>query len=128
MKFSDDRVLSFFLEKKIVATMRNGKYGMLVGKEIDVEDYSNKPVGKAKIMAVFVNCPKFRKLLRKYSGFETVEEWEETAKALNNGNLPRYIVLLRLIEVYDEMKNEIEEVDEFEIVLNAETEEVSVVE
>ncbi len=117
MKFSDDKVLSFFLENEIVATMRNGKYNLLLGKEIDVEDGSNKPIGKAKVMAVFVNHPKFRKLLRKYSGFKTVEEWEETAKALNNGNLPRYIVLLKLIEVYDDLKSEIEEVDEFEILL-----------
>jgi len=95
--FKEQRVLNFFLRKQIVATMRNGKYGLCIGELIDVKDGDGNLVGKARVKAVFENEDVFRRLLVKYSGFSTVEEWERTAKSLNGGKLPKFIVLLRFI-------------------------------
>jgi len=95
MIFKEEDVLTFFLKKRIVATMRNGKYGLMIGEEIDVFDGSGKPIGRAKVKAVFENVPTFRKLLVRYSGFNDVKEWEKTAKNLHNGKIPKYIVLLQ---------------------------------
>jgi hypothetical protein len=95
MKFVEERVLNFFLEKRIVATMRNGKYGLMIGDDVDILNGSGTPIGKAKVIAVLLNYPKFRQLLVKYSGFNNVKEWEQTAKKLHNGKLPKFIVLLR---------------------------------
>ena len=101
MKFSDKRILDFFLEKKVVVTQRNFAYK--VGKVIEIE-FDGNIVAKAKVGAVFLNVRKFRELLRKYSGFETVEEWEEKAKELHKGKLPKYIILLGLVEKYEKEK------------------------
>ena len=43
MKFVEERVLNFFLEKRIVATMRNGKYGLMIGDDVDILNGSGTP-------------------------------------------------------------------------------------
>lgn len=98
MRFSSMRAISKLLQDGIVATMRNGQYGNLIGREITIRDDRNLTFAKAKIIAIFENNKTFRKLLLKYSGFGSVEEWEEKAKELHKGKLPRYIVLLKLTE------------------------------
>ena len=114
MKFAEQVVLHTLLTKGIVATMRNGRYNFHLGREVDIRDFKDNIVGKARIIAVFENYSIFRKLLLKYSGFKTVEEWEERARNLNNGKLPRYIVLLRLVKKYiDDPIYTFESVDEF---------------
>jgi hypothetical protein len=113
MKFVEERVLNFFLEKRIVATMRNGKYGLMIGDDVDILNGSGTPIGKAKVIAVLLNYPKFRQLLVKYSGFSTVEEWEQTAKKLHNGKLPKFIVLLRFTGRDVQETKGFEDVNEF---------------
>jgi len=90
MKFNNEKALNQLLSKKIVATMRNYEYH--VGQTVTI---NNKH--KAEILAVFKNINAFRKALLKYSGFESVEEWEKTAIGLHR-NMPKYIVLIRLLE------------------------------
>ncbi len=98
MRFSSMKAISKLLQDGIVATMRNGRYGNVIGKEITVRDDRNLIFAKARIVAIFENNKTFRKLLWKYSGFESVEEWEKRALELHKGKLPRYIVLLKLTE------------------------------
>jgi len=98
MKFGLLKPISQLMRSGVVATMRNGKYYMLIGREIMVRDSRDIIFAKAKIVAVFENLRIFRKLLWKYSGFESLEEWEAKAKELNSGKLPKYIVLLKLTE------------------------------
>ncbi|ADB58657.1 hypothetical protein [Archaeoglobus profundus] len=98
MRFRSLRAISQLMGKGVVATMRNGKYHDLIGREIVIRDSRNIVFAKAKIVAVFENLKVFRKLLWKYSGFESLEEWEKRARDLNGGKLPRYIVLLKLTE------------------------------
>lgn len=111
MIFKEEIVLNFFLEKRIVATMRNGRYGLMIGERIDVVDGSGNLVGRAKVVAVLLNYPKFRRLLVKYSGFPTVEQWERAARSLYKGKLPKFIVLLQLAGV-DVNREEFEEINE----------------
>lgn len=90
MKFNNEKALNQLLSKKIVATMRN--YHYTVGTTVTINGQY-----KAEVLAVFKNIKTFRKSLLKYSGFESVEEWEKTAIELHR-NMPKYIVLLRLIK------------------------------
>ena len=96
IRFEEERVLKFFLEKGMVATMRRAVqyYSGLIGKVIEVCNGSGKAVAKARVVAIFENSPETRKMLVKYSGFSSVEEWESVAKQLH-GNLPPIIVLLK---------------------------------
>lgn len=90
MKFNNEKALNQLLTKKIVATMRN--YHYTVGTTVTINGNH-----KAEVLAVFKNVKTFRKSLLRFSGFESVEEWEETAKQLH-GNMPKYIILLRLVK------------------------------
>ncbi|ADB57191.1 hypothetical protein [Archaeoglobus profundus] len=98
MRFRSLRAVSQLMRKGVVATMRNGKYHDLIGREIVIRDSRNIVFAKARVIAVFENLKVFRKLLWKYSGFESLEAWEEKARELNMGRLPKYIVLLKLTE------------------------------
>lgn len=88
MRFDNEKALNQLLSKKIVATMRNYKYEPC--QVVTVNDEY-----KAEVLAVFKNIKAFRKALLKYSGFSSVEEWEEVAVELHR-YMPKYIVLLRL--------------------------------
>ena len=82
------------LSKGIFSTMRNFLYK--VGTVVPLKDGNGKEIGKARVLAVFVNCKAFRKALLKYSGFKSIEEWEQKAIELH-GSMPRYIVLCKVL-------------------------------
>ena len=49
------------------------------------------------ILAVLKNNEENRRLLVNCSGFDSVEEWLDTAKKLHRGKIPRFIILLQRI-------------------------------
>lgn len=100
MKFKSLRAVSQLLNGGIVATMRNGRYNNIIGREVDIRDERGIVFARARVIAVLENNKTFRRLLWKYSGFESVEEWEERAKELHNGKLPKFIVILKLTESF----------------------------
>jgi len=90
MMFKSKRALDFLLRNGIVATMRNTKYRLgqvvrinreLCGVIIEIHDNTRANRGK------FV----------KISGFNTVEEWENEARKLHKGKLPRRIYIVKLL-------------------------------
>ena len=82
------------LKKGLFSTMRNFRYS--VGAVISLRDENKKEIGKARVLAVFVNCKAFRKALLKYSGFSSVKEWEQKAIELH-GSMPKYIIFCKVL-------------------------------
>ena len=82
------------IKKGIFSTMRNYEYK--VGAVVTLRDENRKEIGKAKVLAVFVNCKAFRKPLLKYSGFKSIEEWKQKAIELH-GSMPKFIVLCKVL-------------------------------
>jgi len=95
MKISDERVLKQFLDTGVLATMRN--YHYKVGQEVRIK-YNGKTIAKGFIVGVFANRIAFRKAFLKYSGFNTIEEWEKKAKEIC-GRMPDYIIIVFKVDV-----------------------------
>jgi len=108
MKITSEKLLEYIKENRYFATMRN--YHYKVGTMISLTDGANE-IGKAVVMAVFINTINFRRPLLKFSGFNNMEEWEQEALSYyedDKKKLPKYIILCRVVELYKDLSEEID--------------------
>jgi len=99
MLFRDPKVVEFLLTRpKYFATIRRWNYHE--GKIIKLRLIRNKVIyGKAKILSVNKYDISILKRYLKYSGFETVEDWIETATGLHGSLNNAKIVFAELLEL-----------------------------
>jgi len=100
MKITSPKLMEYIKKNRYFATMRN--YDYKVGTIINLTDEHGE-IGKAVVVAVFLNTLGFRKATVKLSGFNDIGEWEREAMSYYEGNkrkLPRYIILCKVIELY----------------------------
>jgi len=108
MKITSEKLLEYIKKNRYFATMRNFNYklGVLISLETERGE-----IGKAVVMATFLNTINFRKALVRFSGFKDVGEWEKEAEAIfknDKRKLPKYIILCRVTELYETDEEEID--------------------
>ena len=107
MKITSERLIEHIKKNRYFATMRN--YSYKPGVIISLTD-GEQEIGKAVVMAVFLNTINFRKPLLKFSGFRNIGEWEQEAMSYYENDkrqLPKFIVLCRIVELYGIEEEEI---------------------
>jgi hypothetical protein len=100
MLFRDPKVVEFLLTRpKYFATIRRWNYHE--GKIIKLRLIRNNLIiyGKAKILEVKKYDISILKRYLKYSGFETVEDWVETATRLHGSLNNAKIVFAELLDI-----------------------------
>ncbi len=96
MQFKSEKALMQLLKEGLVVTMRNTNYD--VGQKIKI----NKKYD-AIIVTKTLNTRIIRKDLWDASGFDSLEEWEEEAKRLHKGKLPKFIYAVALEPAFSEV-------------------------
>ncbi|MCD6484576.1 MAG: hypothetical protein J7L47_05630 [Candidatus Odinarchaeota archaeon] len=87
MQMKCEQVINFFREFGFVTTLRNYPYKK--GQKVLINR-----THKAMVAAVFPATQENIELFAKFSSFKSSEEWIQKAKALNQGRLPKYLVLV----------------------------------
>lgn len=94
MRFNSERALRQLLERGVVATMRMPRKGYREGAVVPIENPRGEVVAYARIVAVLPNEPVYREAYSRLSGFPSPKEWEDAARRLYRGALPKLILVL----------------------------------